>query len=142
MPVTNSTIAAAAFSGNRRKPFNAGLVTSTFHGAWSGSSASVAPRQSELAAEITAAGRIAVRDVARAFQVFANGRPGKSMNCFLQRLQVRRGHQDCRRVSMAGDLDDLVRLVGFLHQSGKFVLGFAERHRSRSTFIARKQARL
>ena len=78
----------------------------------------------------------------RAFQVFANGRPGKSMNCFLQRLQVRRGHQDCRRVSMAGDLGDLVRLVGFLHQSGKFVLGFAERHRSRSTFIARKQARL
>ncbi|WP_216639959.1 hypothetical protein [Arthrobacter sp. QXT-31] len=76
MPVTNSTIAAAAFSGNRRKPFNAGLVTLTFHGAWSGSSASVAPRQSELAAEITAAGRIAVRHVARAFQVFANGRPG------------------------------------------------------------------
>lgn len=26
------------------------------------------------------------------------------MNCFLQRLQVRRGQQDCRRVSMAGDL--------------------------------------
>ena len=31
-PVTNSTIAAAAFSGRRRNPSRAGLVTSTFHG--------------------------------------------------------------------------------------------------------------
>ena len=44
------------------------------------------------------------------------------MNCFLQGLQVRGGHQHGRRMTVTGDPYDLVCLVSFLHKGGKLSL--------------------
>jgi hypothetical protein len=92
--VTNSTIAAAALSGNRQKPFKAGRVTSILQALGPRLVHPPLRRQSELAAEVITAGRLAFRDVSPCLvQVFANPGLGKAMDCFLQGFQIGGGHR-------------------------------------------------
>lgn len=58
------------------------------------------------------------------------------MDRFLQRLQVIGRHQHGRRMSVPGDPNNLVRLVSFLDQSRKPVLGFTERYCFHTTIQA------